>query len=100
MIGRHIANIELGGYVFTAFKIFCKKHDCKNIPEGIRLMIRELPEYKELVAKAEQTGNNSKNPHKSELPKDISSFRNTPQPVLAGESHIDPGARRNASGRM
>ena len=52
MIAQNI-QIRLNGTIFTAFQIFCAKRGCELSSEGIRAMIRELPEYQELA------GNNS-----------------------------------------
>ena len=48
MIARMVNNVKLEGPVLTAFKSFCQRHGCVKTPEGIRAMIRELPEYREL----------------------------------------------------
>lgn len=47
MIGSNI-QAKLEGLVFTAFQIYCMKRNCLNSGEGIRTMIRDLPEFQEM----------------------------------------------------
>jgi len=67
MIGQNI-QIRLNGTIFTAFQIFCAKRCCENSAEGIRAIIRELPEYKELAepkpteSEQENQANSEKSP--------------------------------------
>ncbi len=52
MIGTNI-QAKLDGLVLTAFQIYCVKRSCLNSGEGIRTMVRELPEFLEIqVARA------------------------------------------------
>ena len=54
MIGENVTG-KLDGIVLTAFRIFCTKRNCQTSGEGVRAMIRELPEFKELSVPSEMT---------------------------------------------
>ncbi len=47
MIGTNIS-VKLDGLVLTAFQIYCMKRNCMNSGEGIRTMVRDLPEFLEM----------------------------------------------------
>ena len=49
MIGRTVRKVELDGNVRKALAVYCERHGVFNAAEGIRLVIRELPEYKTLT---------------------------------------------------
>ena len=40
--------VKLNGIIFTAFQIYCAKHGCETTSEGFRMLIRQLPEFKQL----------------------------------------------------
>ena len=49
MIGRTVRSVELEGNVRKALAMYCERHGVKKAAEGIRMIIRELPEYKSLL---------------------------------------------------
>lgn len=48
MIAQNIG-IKLNGNIFAAFQIFCAKRGCENSAEGLRMVLRETQEYRELT---------------------------------------------------
>ena len=48
MIGQNI-QIKLEGLLWSAFLRFCKENEFKNSREGIEGLIRQLPQYKQLL---------------------------------------------------
>ena len=54
MINENISG-KLEGIVLNAFQLFCSKRGIQTGGEGIRAMIRELPEYRRLFSINENT---------------------------------------------
>ena len=69
MIGKHIS-VNLDGLIYAAFAMYCRINELKNGREGIENLIRQLPQYKQLLAMnhsddIEQDQNQEPNPSES-----------------------------------
>ena len=51
MIGHNV-NLKLEGIIYAAFQLFCHNNGYQNSSDGVRALIRELPEFKMIQAAA------------------------------------------------
>jgi hypothetical protein len=66
MSTRPYVTTLLEGVLLTAFQMFSAKRGCQTSGEGIRAMIRETQEYKDLTNKPKETSPDSDSKERSE----------------------------------